>query len=512
MVLMAAMQVEAQTAPDAPRLVVNIVIDQLRSDYLDAFSSLYGDKGFRRFLKEGRVFRQAEYPFANPDRASAIATLVSGTTPNEHGVVGLRWLDRSTLQPVFCVDDKSFGGLLTTEQSSPANLGVSTITDELKVSTEGKSLIYSIAPYRDAAVFSAGHAADAAFWINDLTGQWCGTDYYGQFPQWALSFNTGYGIKNRISSIKWEPINSLVGNFNYFPSGGTRTPFKHSFSGERKISDLKASAMVNEEVNRFAEFCLRNSELGQDPVTDYLSLTYYAGNYQHKGVDECPIEQQDTYVRLDDCLAKLMEYIEFKIGKDRTLYVVTSTGYADDQRENLQPYRIPTGTFNITRAQLLLNMYLIAVYGQGQYVETTMGNQMYLNLKLLEEKALNPSEVLERCQDFLLQLSGVRDVFTTQRLLQSAGSSSVSLLRNAYNPRVSGDIQILVAPGWHIVNDNTHEDHLVRDSYLGFPLFFLGPNVKSETIITPVTVDRVAPTVAQYLRIRAPNGCSARPL
>ena len=512
MVLMAMSQTEAQTAPDVPRLVVNIVVDQLRGDYLDAFSSLYGDKGFRRFLNEGRVYRQAEYPFASPDRASALASLMTGTTPYEHGIVGSRWLDRNTLQPVYCVDDRAFNGMLTTDQSSASSLKVSTLTDELKVATQGKGLVYSIAPYRDAAVLAAGHAADGAFWINDLTGQWCSTDYYGQFPQWALTYNNSRGLKERISSLKWEPINGLVGNFNYFVSGEQHKPFKHSFSGERKYRDLKESAMVNDEVNHFVEYCLHSTELGVDAITDILTLTYYAGNYLRRGVDEFPIEQQDIYVRLDQQLADMMATVERKVGRDRVLYVLTSTGCADQQHTNLEPYRIPTGTFNITRAKLLLNMYLIAVYGQGQYVETALGNQLYLNHKLLEDRALNQAEVLERSQDFLTQLSGVQDVYTSKGLLQGAGMAGIRMLRNAHHPRVSGDLLIRVAPGWHLVNEDTHEDHIVRESYLGFPLYFLGASVKSAIVETPVTVDYIAPTVAKCLRIRAPNGCSLPPL
>lgn len=510
--IMSVLSVEAQTVHDVPRLVVNIVIDQLRTDYMEAFSSLYGDKGFKRLLQEGRFYRQAEYTFSSPDRASAVASLMTGATPYEHGVVARRWLDRNTLQPVYCVDDQEVRGLLTAEQSSAARLAVSTITDELKLATEGRAFVYSIAPFRDAAVLAAGHAADGAFWLNDLTGQWCGTDYYGQFPEWALSYNTGSGLKERIPSLKWEPINVLVGNFNYFISGGVQTPFKHSFTGERKYREFMTSALVNEEVNRFAECCLRTTQLGMDAVPDFLTVTYYAGNFEHKDVYESPIEQQDAYVRLDKNIGELMEFVERKVGKNRVLFVVTSTGYTDEHVVNLEPYRIPTGTFNISRAQLLLNMYLIAVYGQGQYVETALGNQLYLNLKLLENRALNQAEVLERSQDFLMQLSGVRDVYTSQRLLQGAGTPGVARLRNGYNPRVSGDILIQTAPGWHLLNENTHEDQISRESYIGFPLFFLGANVKSGVVEAPVTVDCIAPTVARSLRIRAPNACSSAPL
>lgn len=512
MALMAVLNAEAQTSPEVPRLVVNIIVDQLRSDYLEAFSPLYGEEGFHKLMSEGRVYTRAEYPFARPDRASSVASIMTGATPYEHGVVAQQWLNRSTLQPVFCVDDKTVEGLLTTDKCSPASLSVSTITDELKVSTEGKALVYAIAPFRDAAILSAGHAADGAFWLNDATGQWCSTSYYGEYPKWAQLYEDGQSLKSRIGSLDWVPSSGLVGNFNYFVSGGTRKPFKHGFSGEGKYRDFKASAMVNEEVNNFAEHCLRTTDLGSDAVTDFLTLTYYAGNYLHKGVDVCPIEMQDTYVRLDQCLASLMKYIENKVQKGRVLYVLTSTGYSDEEAEDLTKYRIPTGSFNITRAQLLLNMYLVAVYGQGQYVETAMDNQLYLNLKLIENRALNLVEVLERSQDFLMQMEGVRDVFTSQRLTDGAGTPAISKLRNAYNPRCSGDILIQVAPGWHLLNETLHQDRLVRDSYMGFPLIFYGCNIERETITTPVTVDHLAPTLARCLRIRAPNGCSAAPL
>ncbi|MBQ2012103.1 MAG: alkaline phosphatase family protein, partial [Bacteroidaceae bacterium] len=146
LILMSVAGAEAQTAPEVPRLVVNVVIDQLRTDYMEAFSPLYSERGFMRLLKQGRVYTQAEYPFANPNRASAIACFMSGTSPYENGIVGERWLDRQTLTPVYCVDDKEFQGQHTTVASSPQHLGVSTITDELKVATEGNGLVYAIAP------------------------------------------------------------------------------------------------------------------------------------------------------------------------------------------------------------------------------------------------------------------------------------------------------------------------------------------------------------------------------
>ena len=174
-VLLAVTGSNAQDAPQVPSLVVNIVIDQLRSDYLDAFTPLYGQRGFQRLKEQGRFYSQAEYPFSSPDQASAMACLMTGTSPYANGIVGDRWLDRQTLRPVFCVDDETYPGILTDEKSTPKHLAVSTIGDELKVSSEGKSLVYSIAPTREAAVLGAGHAGNGAFWLDDWTGRWATT-------------------------------------------------------------------------------------------------------------------------------------------------------------------------------------------------------------------------------------------------------------------------------------------------------------------------------------------------
>ncbi len=509
---MALATAEAQTAPEVPRLVVNILIDQLRTDYMEAFSPLYGEGGFKRLFRDGRLYTHAEYPFASPDRASATACLYSGTGPYNNGIVGDLWMNRNTLHPVYCVDDNEHAGILTTEASSPKHLGVSTLVDELKVATEGRALAFAIAPNRDAAILSAGHAADGAYWINDLTGQWCTTSYYGDYPRWALDYEQYKALAKRISSIEWVPSNALVGNFNYFVSGGEGSPFKHKFSGPRKYREFKASACVNEEVNRFALHCLQHTSLGMDAVTDFLALTYYAGNYDHLSVSEAPIEQQDTYVRLDAALAQLMEEVEKRVGAGRVLFVLTSTGYADETTPSLSKYRIPTGTFNLERASALLNMYLMAIYGQGRFVETEYDSQLYLNHKLIEERQLNLTEVLERSQDFLIQMSGVKDVYTSQRLTLGAWTPGINRLRNGYNPKCSGDILIQVASGWTLEHQPSNTLQLVRDSYLGFPLIFLGCGVPAEVVHTPVTVDCVAPTLARLMRIRAPNACSAAPL
>jgi hypothetical protein len=309
----------------------------------------------------------------------------------------------------------------------------------------------------------------------------------------------------------------VVGNFSYFVSGGLKSPFSHKFKGDRAYREFKASGMVNEEVNRFAMHCMASAGMGLDAVTDMISLTYYAGNYDHRSVAECPMELQDTYVRLDNALGALIDDVEKRVGKGNALFVITGTGYNDEPVSNdLSKYRIPTGIFDMHRAEMLLNMYLIAVYGQGQWVETSLGNEIYLNLKLIEQRNVNLTEMLEMSSAFLIQLSGVKDVYTSQRLSLGAWTPGVSKLRNAYNPHRSGDIMVQVAPGWSLngasgVSVNTKQE-ISRESYIAFPLFFMGTGFVSTIIDTPVSIDHVAPTVAKVLRIRSPNACAMTPL
>ena len=515
MTALSAVEANAATAGGGvPRVVVTILIDQLRSDYLKAFQPLYGEDGFAKLLEEGRVYANAEYPHTRPDLASSAATVATGTTPSNHGIIGRKWMDRATLRPAYCVDDADYAGLQTDEKISPHHLATSTFGDELKIATEGKALVYSIAPCRESAVMQGGHAADAVIWIDDATGRWCSSTYYSpSLPSWVSVLNSGTTLAERLNAETWQPSSELVGNFSYFLSGGMKSPFKHSFKkGISRFASFKTSGLVNEEIAAAVEQCLGGTMLGADGVTDLLNVTFYAGNFEHKPVSEVSMEVQDTYVRLDRTLARLIKAIDGKVGRDNALYVLTSTGYVDEEPINPGKYRIPTGTFDMQRAAALLNMYLVAVYGQGNFVEACLGTQIYLNHKLVEDKQINFTELLERTQDFLLQLSGVKDVYTAQRLLQGAWTPGISRIRGGYNAKFSGDVLIEVSPGWRYVNAETKEDMPVRESYIPFPIIFFGAGVKGEQVETPVTTDRIAPTLSRSVRIRAPNACAAVPL
>ena len=201
--------------------------------------------------------------------------------------------------------------------------------------------------------------------------------------------------------MSWEPYLPVT-VYKYLTSENKQVTFKHNFDDERKnkYRKLKTSPYANDEVNRLVNACFSNTSIGKDAVPDFLSLAYYAGNYDHKAPAELPMEMQDTYVRLDNSIAELLELIDRKVGLNNTLFFITSTGYADADPVDPPQYKIPGGEFHIERCSALLNLYLAAIYGEGQWVEAHFEQQIYLNHKLIEQKQLNISEILNRAAEF----------------------------------------------------------------------------------------------------------------
>ncbi len=449
--------ISAQTInTHSPRLIIGITIDQLRQNYLQAFSQLYKEKGLKRLIKEGRFYSNAYYDFANPDEASSVASVYTGTAPVVNGIVGDRWFDRASLLERGCVDDIKYIGYNTNDETSPSNLLVTTFSDELKMSTSGKSLVISISPNRESAVLSAGHTGDLALWLNN-SGRWCSSLYYQHFPNFVIDYN-------RNSSFSKSALNS--------PS-------------------------VNDEVNNMLSSVLINEPLGLDETPDVLSLTYDGKNCTH----------------LDKNISDLLDMIDRRIGLKNTLIFLTSTG-TTAENENIDPkYKIPGGEFHIERCSALLNLYFNAKYGNGLYVMGYDGLQIYLNHKLIEDKGLTLRDITDHAIDFLREFSGVQNVYSPFSQLTSSVDPDFESLRKAYNRLHSGDLQISVLPGWTVVNKtNNSYNHTVRKAYISSPLIIFGANVEPATIKTPVCLDRVAPTICSSLQIRAPNGCKSTPL
>lgn len=486
-----------QVAEAAPKLYLNITIDQLRTDFLHEFSNLYGEGGFKRLMSGGKVYENSYFAFENIDRATAMATLTTGTNPYVHGIVGEKWLDRKTLRLVNCVEDKNCKGHSSFDNFSPARLKAITLADEMKRSSRGNAIVCSIAPDGDAAVLAGGHAADVVLWKNNMAGYWCSSTYYGVYPDCGDVMNNN--IKGRPSV--WKPLLD-VDEYNNF--GEKPETFSYSFNGKDKVALYKTTANMNDEINEMALTYLDGSEMGKDNITDFLALTYYAGNYDGAPMEDRPLEIQDIYVRLDRCIASLLNELDKRFGLENVVVSIASTGYVLENGATGNLYRLPSGTIFADRIQALLNMYLGAIFGQADYVEGAYGTQLYLDNKLIEKKKLDKLDVVSRSIEFLKTVDGIEDVFTIYSL-GGALSDEMQQVKNGYNPVGSGDIWMRLLPGWRISESEFITDKEVYRTPVMFPIIIYGGGVEHKVVdeMTPANV--LVAEMARILRIRRPN-------
>ena len=486
-----------QVAEAAPKLYLNITIDQLRTDFLHEFSNLYGEGGFKRLMSSGKVYENSYFAFENIDRATAMATLTTGTNPYVHGIVGEKWLDRKTLRLVNCVEDKNCKGHSSFDNFSPARLKAITLADEMKRSSRGNAIVCSIAPDGDAAVLAGGHAADVVLWKNNMAGYWCSSTYYGVYPDCGDVMNNN--IKGRPSV--WKPLLD-VDEYNNF--GEKPETFSYSFNGKDKVALYKTTANMNDEINEMVLTYLDGSEMGKDNITDFLALTYYAGNYDGAPMEDRPLEIQDIYVRLDRCIASLLNELDKRFGLENVVVSIASTGYVLENGATGNLYRLPSGTIFADRIQALLNMYLGAIFGQADYVEGAYGTQLYLDNKLIDKKKLDKLDVVSRSIEFLKTVDGIEDVFTIYSL-GGALSDEMQQVKNGYNPVGSGDIWMRLLPGWRISESEFITDKEVYRTPVMFPIIIYGGGVEHKVVdeMTPANV--LVAEMARILRIRRPN-------
>lgn len=480
------------------KLVLSINVDQLRSDFLYEFEGLYTGNGFKRLMSGGRVYSNAYYAFEQIDKASATATIMTGTNPYVSGIVGSQWLDRSSLRLVNCTDDSKQKGLYTNDAVSPLRLKSLTLTDEMKRATRGKSQVCVIAPDCDVAVMSGGHAADVVLWKNDDTGYWCSSSYYGLFPAWAAEMNKKIVGKNR----DWKPFYPTEIYHNY----GEKAPkaFSYSFNGTNDVRLYKTSACINEEINEMVIACLRSGNMGLDDIADFLSVTYYAGNYDAQPMEDRPIEIQDIYTRLDANIGALLDEIDRRIGLDNVLISLSSTGYVVEGDGDEARYRLPSGYIHLDRISALLNVYLSAIFGKGQYVDGYHNSQLYMNRRLIETMKIDKLDVISHAVEFLKSVEGVEDVFTIYRL-GGLLSPEMQYVKNGYNANCSGDIWLRLMPGWKMAKDVVAASNLVRRSSVFFPMIIWGTGVEPKVIEDMTPANIMAPELARILRIRRPN-------
>ena len=488
----------AQEKISSPKLYLNIVVDQLRTDFLYEFSGLYGEGGFKRLLSEGRVYPNSYYAFENVDRASSMATLMTGTNPYVNGIVGERWLDRNTLRAVSCVEDKKYKGLYSISPYAPTRLKAITITDEMKRASRGKAVVCAIAPDEDAAVIMGGHAADAVLWKNNSAGFWSSSTYYGLYPEWAAEMNKV--LPGR--PAKWTPMYDAE-MYNNFGDDAPK-PFSYSFDGKNKVKSYKTTACINDEVAEMALAYLKEGVVGNDNIADCLSLTFYAGNVDGNPMEQRPLEIQDIYARLDSTLSSLFAEVDKLVGMENVVISLASTGYVMVGSDDGAEYRLPSGTIFMERVQALLNVFLGAIFGQREYVEGVYGPQLYFDNAMIENEKLNKVDLIARSVEFLKSLDGVEDVFSIYHLGGTL-SPELQYVKNGYNQACSGDIWLRLMPGWKVAESSLTLTNEVYRTPVMFPIIIYGAGIEPDVVEGMTSANVLATEIARLLHIRRPN-------
>ncbi|MDR1406572.1 MAG: alkaline phosphatase family protein [Tannerella sp.] len=504
-----------QAQRQVPKLVVYITVDQLRGDYLEYFHQMFDEDGFKRLMNEGVVYHNIEFEFSPVDRASSFATLFTGANPSAHGITGRSTYSFETLKELPSLYDPDHPGNFTRDSYSPKNLLASTVGDELKIASKGRSEVYAVAPDAESAILSAGHAANGAFWIDNTNGKWATTTYYKNIPWYVEKYNNGQeSLTARMAGMTWQPT-FPPDRYRTLPYVTERPPFSYTFKPRTLdcFPRIKTSPFGNREVNRLVFQFLEYGAFGTRPCPDMLAVTYYAGNFSGNKTEEYTAEIQDTYVQLDRDIAELLNAVDRKVGLKNTLVVFTGTGYFESEEEYPRGMSLAGGEFHPARCTALLNMYLMALYGQKTWVNGFYDNQIYLNRKAVEEEKLDLAAFQRKAADFLSEFSGVAHVTTDMTLRAGTWNEGTEKLQHGTYHIGRGDLIISLQPGWAIHNDRPGEQvRHTRSNVVQTPLIFMGNGLAPQRIYREVKATEVAPTVTHILRIHPPNACERIPL
>lgn len=477
-----------------PALVVGIVVDQFRYDYLLRFRGEY-QEGLERLLTKGAVFADAKYEHVPTVTGVGHSILFSGAPPSVSGIVGNEWIDYETAKRVTCVSDSSTRmlGAPGGEGSSPRSLLVSTVGDELKTATSGQSRVFGISLKDRAAILPSGHMADGAFWFDAKSGNFVSSSYYfNEIPAWVERFN-GERNPDRYKGERWLQT-SLAQE-----------------AGEKLYSQMQVSPFGNDLVELFAERAITEEKLGQRGATDLLTVSFSSNDYvgHEKGPDSA--EVKEISIRTDRTIGRLFQFLDARIGLGKVLIVFSADHGVGPVPEENERRKMPGGRIPLARTLEAAQNALASRYGAGNWVMAQVESALYLNRALIREKNLPEVEVQQVAARAAAGIPHVARVYTGSQL--AAGGAEWDLLSrrimNGYDPRRSGDLYILLEPYWIFGTlATTHGSPFVYDSHV--PVIFMGPGIRAGTYYRSVSLFDIAPTVSNLLGIEFPSGSTGR--
>ena len=523
------LSVFAQTPNQRPKLVVGIVVDQMRYDYLYRYWNKYSDKGFKRLLAQGYNCRNTHYNYAFTQTGPGHATIYSGTTPSVHGIVSNNWYDRAQKRSVYCVEDKSVlsvGNPTAEPAMSPRNLLSTTLGDELKLATNFRSKVIAISLKDRSSILPGGHFSDGSYWFDAKTGNFITSTFYApSLPNWLTQFNQK-GESTKMLDQTWQPLlpldqytESMPDNNSYeLPFAHETQPvFPHTLKNPKNPNDhqlILYSPFGLQLTKQLAIAAIENEHLGEDEFTDLLAVSFSSTDYVGHQFGPNSIEAEDVYLRLDLELAALLDYLEKRVGKNEFLVFLSADHGAPFNQKFMTDHRFERQLVQEDKLKDTVNQYLANRFKVDKLVESISEQELFLNNELLLKNNLDKKAVENAAIDFMLALPPFMCAYAPLNGDGTNCSGQVKeLLANGYHAKRSGDVLFSLVPGYITGNYPKGVTHGVAFEYdTHVPLLFYGWRIQPGSGNQPVVVPDIAVTVADWLRITAPSGASGKPV
>jgi hypothetical protein len=499
LIALALASVLAAATPKKPKLVLAIVIDQFRYDYLTRFRSEY-KAGFDRLLNQGAVFTNANYIHFPTVTAVGHSTFLTGATPSVSGIVGNDWIDPDTGKHVTSVSDAKTQLLgATGEGGSPRRMLVSTVGDELKMANARKSRVISVSLKDRGAILPAGHMADGAYWFHTGSGNFVTSTYYlSVLPGWVKDFNAAR-LSEKFRGLSWLTHTLPMDLPKYF--------------GNSSESPFEASPFGNDLVEQFAERALSAEQLGTREFTDILAVSFSSNDKVGHDYGPYSAEQHEVTVQTDRILERLFQAVDRQVGLDNVLIVLTGDHGVAPSPEEDAANRMPGGRMPGRVIRDAITAALDSRFGTGDWIAGSWDLSVYLKSETIRGKKLDPAEVRRVAADAVSALPHISRVYTRDQLMTGSvpGDETSRRVMNGFNPKRSPDLSILPDPYWIVGTAvTTHGTTYGYDSHV--PIVFLGPGIRAGRYYRPVIVNDIAPTLAAVLRVETPSGAVGRVL
>lgn len=504
-----------------PKIVIGVVIDQMRWDYLYRYFDRYSSKGFRRLLAEGYSCENAFIPYLPTVTGVGHTSIFTGSVPALNGIIGNNWYERSTGKDMYCVADssvKTIGSNTSAGKMSPKNIWGTTIGDELRFSSNYKSKVISVSMKDRGSIPSGGHTANGTYWYDATTGKWITSSYYmSELPEWVNRQNNN-GYIDEIMKHDWQTLfpiesynNSSADNKNYEEAikGETTVTFPHKLSliTDKKYESFRYTPFAITYTFEMAKAAIKNENLGKNNVTDMLSISISPTDWIGHSFGPNSVEIEDTYLRLDKDIAAFLFYLDSAFGKQYVFFLTADHGVSPSPKfmwEN----KSPASTWEDKNLTKEVNQLVSEKFDISSVVLSIKNEQLYLHREAIRQSGKNYSEVISAIIEFVKKRSYVLTAFELEKISQAVLPERLKMMYvNAYNPLRSGDIQLVARTGFFSGNltGSSHGGWSPYDAHV--PLLWFGWHVTKGSTRRETYITDIAPTLAALLHIQAPNAC-----